>query len=177
MSIAKIEDVNNSASQNDCVFSRTQSAPGILLIDETCTLKERLQCIMQEKKADEEHANAIIERMKLMRKDLNSTLTSCHKTLEVTGAALLEHFKKCPPKKLAAEIKERFEHFDKDKSGFLDRDEVREAMAEMGSRPTDEELEEFYTECDMDGNGLIDLVKMCLRFEIVMGVRSRSHFE
>lgn len=168
---AKIDLLNkNAAKTGDEFISRRASAPGIILSDQTNDLTQRLKAIMDGKAADEENASQIIDRMKSLRGDLQNTLSSCHKTLEVSSACLAEHFRAISTKKLTTEIKERFAHFDKDQSGSLDREEVREAMAEMGTRPTDEELEEFYVQCDLDGNGLIDLVEFENMVRVKLGL-------
>lgn len=56
---------------------------------------------------------------------------------------LWEHFKKIPQDKLQAHIILRFNGYDTDHSGSLDRTEMREAMAEMGRRPSETELDDL----------------------------------
>ena len=41
---------------------------------------------------------------------------------------------------------------------LLSRSELTEAMAELGRRPTDEDMDVFMEEFDLDGSGTIELV-------------------
>ncbi len=44
----------------------------------------------------------------------------------------------------------------------MSRTELVEAMAELGKRPTEEEMDKFMSEFDLDGSGTIELVsKFC----------------
>jgi hypothetical protein len=57
---------------------------------------------------------------------------------------------------LSERIRQSFDNFDTDKSETLDCNELREAMAEMGHRPDDAELETLFAEWDLDNNGTIE---------------------
>mmetsp|Transcript_55361 Transcript_55361/g.129562 ORF Transcript_55361/g.129562 Transcript_55361/m.129562 type:complete len:217 (+) Transcript_55361:71-721(+) len=81
------------------------------------------------------------------------------KTIQHVGGSLENHFKNIPEEKLHEEIEARFKMYDLDKNGTLDREEICEAMAEMGHRPSAEELEEFFTLFDTDKNGTIDMME------------------
>eukprot|EP00961_Rhodomonas_salina_P263095 3555398-Rhodomonas_salina.1 len=79
--------------------------------------------------------------------------------MEFSTTCLSGFFRSISTQKLSREIAERFRHFDKNKNGTLEKEEVREGMAEMGQRPSEEELEDFFKACDTDSNGSIDLVR------------------
>mmetsp|Transcript_13242 Transcript_13242/g.31202 ORF Transcript_13242/g.31202 Transcript_13242/m.31202 type:complete len:196 (-) Transcript_13242:18-605(-) len=56
------------------------------------------------------------------------------------------------------EIMEAFRSFDVDGSGYLDREELIEALTTMGDGPVDEEtVNEWIAEADTDGDGKINL--------------------
>eukprot|EP00961_Rhodomonas_salina_P285912 3863635-Rhodomonas_salina.1 len=128
-------------------ISRTASAPAVNYAHLTPT-ETRLQSNFHDRLSEEEATREIIRHMKAVRADLSSTQESCRKTLETTSCCLKEHFQHIPPKELAQHIALRFTYFDKDKNGFLDRNEVTEAMAEMGQRPSETELEEYFQAID-----------------------------
>ena len=48
-----------------------------------------------------------------------------------------------------------FAMFDKDKSGFIDRSELKTVMESMGQTPSDEQITESLKMMDMDGDGKI----------------------
>ncbi|KAJ2773363.1 hypothetical protein IWQ56_001023 [Coemansia nantahalensis] len=52
--------------------------------------------------------------------------------------------------------REAFSLFDKDGSGTITSDELRELLKSLGHRPSDQELSDMINEVDMDGNGEID---------------------
>ncbi|KAH8686499.1 hypothetical protein BGZ61DRAFT_52921 [Ilyonectria robusta] len=49
-----------------------------------------------------------------------------------------------------------FKVFDKDGSGTISRDEIRQVMLSLGERLTEEEINEMLKVADKDGNGTID---------------------
>eukprot|EP00286_Rhodomonas_abbreviata_P028409 CAMPEP_0181297514 /NCGR_PEP_ID=MMETSP1101-20121128/5281_1 /TAXON_ID=46948 /ORGANISM="Rhodomonas abbreviata, Strain Caron Lab Isolate" /LENGTH=253 /DNA_ID=CAMNT_0023402457 /DNA_START=11 /DNA_END=772 /DNA_ORIENTATION=+ len=104
----------------------------------------------------EETEMKVLERMRRVQKEVKGQLTECHTTLESTGQCLENFFRHLPAKALQSHIDARFEAFDRDQNGILDREEVRAGMAQMGQRPTNEELDDFYKHFDRDGNGGID---------------------
>jgi|TARA_B110001469_G_C9487320_1_gene244022 Ca2+-binding EF-hand superfamily protein len=56
------------------------------------------------------------------------------------------------------ELVEAFQSFDVDGSGYLDREELVEALTTMGDGPVDEEtVNEWIAEADADGDGKINL--------------------
>ena len=81
-------------------------------------------------------------------------------TRKALGGSLQDHFKfllVLGPTELDKEIKSRFDAWDSDKSGSLGREEMRSAMEEMGKKPTEQELDAFLKEVDLDGNGTIGM--------------------
>ena len=55
------------------------------------------------------------------------------------------------------EIRSAFELFDKDKSGSIDVNELRDAMKALGIFSTKDEIKAMMAKVDFDGNGTIDL--------------------
>lgn len=53
-------------------------------------------------------------------------------------------------------IKQAFRLFDKDGNGFISPAEVRQGMASLGERFTEEEIQEMIREADCDGDGQIN---------------------
>ena len=100
---------------------------------------------------------AIIERMRAAQNSCGNFLDQSKKTLEATSSVLWDHFKTIPQDKLQAHIILRFTAYDTDGSGSLDRPEMREAMAEMGRRPSESELDDLMKYADTDGDGTINL--------------------
>lgn len=61
------------------------------------------------------------------------------------------------------EIKEAFDLFDTDQSGFIDGKELKVAMRALGFEPRKEEVQKMIAEVDIDGSGQIhyeDFVKL-----------------
>ena len=54
------------------------------------------------------------------------------------------------------ETREAFKVFDKDGSGTISTDELRQVMKSLGENLTEDEIEEMVREADSDGNGVID---------------------
>lgn len=99
------------------------------------------------------------------------------RTMEATSAVLWDHFKKIPQDKLQAHIILRFNSYDTDHSGSLDRTEMREAMAEMGRRPSETELDDLMAIADKVNGLLFLLAKCCLQACVVLVcIRCRSIF-
>lgn len=46
--------------------------------------------------------------------------------------------------------------FDKDKSGYIDAKEIQTVTTTLGEKLTDEELNEFMREADLDGDGRLN---------------------
>jgi len=79
----------------------------------------------------------ILRHMEEVRAQVSSRIQHVGKSLE-------QHFRSIPVEQLTAEIAKRFKYYDKDGNGTLDRYEIIEAMAEMGSRPSETEVNEFF---------------------------------
>lgn len=56
-------------------------------------------------------------------------------------------------------LKQSFDTFDIDGSGTIEKDEVRQAMAQQGVEMTAEELDELFAQVDADGSGEVDFVR------------------
>lgn len=56
----------------------------------------------------------------------------------------------------AHETRAAFNVFDKDGSGTISADELRQVMKSLGENLTDEEIDEMIREADKDRNGTID---------------------
>jgi calmodulin len=54
------------------------------------------------------------------------------------------------------EIFEAFKVFDKDGNGFISASELRQVMAGLGKKLTDEEVDDIIREVDINGDGQID---------------------
>jgi len=54
-----------------------------------------------------------------------------------------------------AQLREVFDVFDEDKSGFIDRDEMRRLMKKLAQALTEEEISAIMEEVDVDGDGEI----------------------
>lgn len=64
-----------------------------------------------------------------------------------------------------ADLREAFKLFDRNRDGFIDMKELKKVTSMLGTMLTKEELEEFMSEADVDGNGKLDydeFVKMLL---------------
>eukprot|EP00961_Rhodomonas_salina_P247705 3346504-Rhodomonas_salina.3 len=136
---------------------------------------QRLLQVKEEASKQEFFRQESVKRLNLARGDLKNTLDACHKTMEVSAKCLTSYFRNIPTTQLSKEIAERFEHFDKDKNGTLDKEEVREAMAEMGQRPNEGELETFFTACDTDCNGSIDLAEFEAMVRVKLGLEDMKN--
>jgi len=62
---------------------------------------------------------------------------------------------------MKAELKEAFRMFDKECSGFITTLQLREIIAELDSRLTDEDLDGIIEEIDEDGSGTMDFDEFC----------------
>ena len=54
------------------------------------------------------------------------------------------------------DLREAFRIFDKDKSGYIDGKEIILVTGTLGQALSDEELEAFMAEADLDGDGKLD---------------------
>ena len=54
------------------------------------------------------------------------------------------------------EMKVAFEMFDKDKNGYIERDELKQMMTKLGEKLTDREIDEMMKEADTDKDGRVN---------------------
>jgi Ca2+-binding EF-hand superfamily protein len=81
--------------------------------------------------------------------------------LNGNGTLDFEEFVEMMKKKTTEEdakddLREAFRIFDKDKSGFIDGKEIVLVTSTLGQALTDDELEAFIAEADLDGDGKLD---------------------
>lgn len=62
------------------------------------------------------------------------------------------------------ELRETFDHFDRDGNGQIDLDEFRQLLAAMRADTSDAEAELGFSELDRDGNGTIDFDELVAWF-------------
>jgi len=62
---------------------------------------------------------------------------------------------------MKAELKEAFRVYDKDVAGFITTGQLREIIAELDPRLTDEDLDGIIEEIDEDGSGTMDFDEFC----------------
>uniref|UniRef100_A0A6T8PPK7 EF-hand domain-containing protein n=1 Tax=Hemiselmis andersenii TaxID=464988 RepID=A0A6T8PPK7_HEMAN len=100
--------------------------------------------------------NQVIMRARSLKSEIAEVVQLSHSTIEAASGQLADYYKTIPHGELSDRIRMSFNAFDSDKSETLDRNELREALAEMGKRPTEDELNVLFAEWDMDGNGKIE---------------------
>ena len=54
------------------------------------------------------------------------------------------------------ELQEKFKLFDKDGNGFIDRDELKVVMCQLGEKLSEDDIDEMITDADKNGDGMID---------------------
>jgi len=62
---------------------------------------------------------------------------------------------------MKAELKEAFRVYDKDGAGFITTGQLREIIAELDPRLTEEDLDGIIEEIDEDGSGTMDFDEFC----------------
>ena len=99
-------------------------------------------------------------------KNRNSFRTAAKSIVAVATAKGLTPFQKWRNYRTAQEenadlerARRIFEGIDLDRSGELDRNEIRELGVQLGAEMTDEELQSAMNEMDADGNGEVDLAE------------------
>ena len=53
-------------------------------------------------------------------------------------------------------MKMAFTMFDKDKNGYIERDELKQMMSKLGEKLTDGEIDEMMKEADTDNDGRVN---------------------
>lgn len=74
------------------------------------------------------------------------------------------------------ETREAFRVFDKDGSGTISTDELKQVMKSLGENLTDEEIDEMVREADRDGNGVIDCESAFLCLDQASTARGLLHW-
>ena len=63
-------------------------------------------------------------------------------------------------RKISANFEEEmsvaFKMFDKDKNGYIERDELKQMMTKLGEKLTDGEIDEMMKEADTDNDGRVN---------------------
>ena len=59
--------------------------------------------------------------------------------------------------KFEADVRGAFLRFDKDRSGFVTREELKKAMRELGEKLAEDEIDEMMREADINGDSKISL--------------------
>ena len=59
------------------------------------------------------------------------------------------------------EVMEAFRVFDKEGTGFVSAEELREVLTSLGEKLTQEEVEELFKEGNMNSNGMINYFEIC----------------
>mmetsp|Transcript_60692 Transcript_60692/g.149221 ORF Transcript_60692/g.149221 Transcript_60692/m.149221 type:complete len:232 (-) Transcript_60692:59-754(-) len=99
----------------------------------------------------------ILHRARSLKAEIKETLEYSHKVVEVASGHLHDYYKTVPASKLSERIQMTFKTFDRNGNGFMELSELEQALAEMGMRPSADELQKLYKEFDIDGNGDIEL--------------------
>jgi Ca2+-binding EF-hand superfamily protein len=58
-------------------------------------------------------------------------------------------------------LQERFQQFDRDRNGLIDREEFRRLIASLGASLNDRETERAFADLDKDGSGHIEFEEFC----------------
>jgi len=103
------------------------------------------------------HIEAVMRGMADTKCTIKDSVEHSHEILEVCSSILVNYFASIPEDQLSAKIRAKFEQFDIDHSGGLDKQELNDALAEMGRKPSPEELNDLFEIYDADGNGCIEI--------------------
>jgi len=107
------------------------------------------------------HAGDIVGELAILYNRPRAASVVCRKqatVLELHGSVFWAVAKQCPEQwKLV--VRTIFDYFDSDKSGQIDKEEVRLAMRSLGAILSEKELDDFMRRHDSDGNGEIDLLE------------------
>ena len=85
---------------------------------------------------------------------------ACKKNPKDTGTINFDEFLTMMGRKISAnfeeEMKMAFTMFDKDKNGYIERDELKQMMSKLGEKLTDGEVDEMMKEADPDNDGRVN---------------------
>jgi len=90
---------------------------------------------------------------------MQRTLINARAVLKEAGAVFAKLFAGLSAAELRLAIASAFDKFDVDRSGFLDRGELKDAFEMMGLRLSYEEIQVLLNEYDVDGSGKIELAE------------------
>ena len=103
------------------------------------------------------HIEEVMRGMADMKCTVKDSVSHSHEILENCSSILVSYFASIPEDQLSAKIRSKFEEYDLDKSGGLDKQELSDALAELGRKPSPEELNHMIEMFDADGNGTIEI--------------------
>ena len=90
----------------------------------------------------------------------NLTWNNSQKNPKDTGTINFDEFLSMMGRKISAnfeeEMKVAFKMFDKDKNGYIERDELKQMMTKLGEKLTDGEIDEMMKEADTDNDGRVN---------------------
>lgn len=65
------------------------------------------------------------------------------------------------PDELCYEMMEAFNTFDKNGDGFIDREELKVVLTQVGDKMPDDDADDFIKAADLNGDGKIDYIEFC----------------
>ena len=72
------------------------------------------------------------------------------------------------------ELRNSFKIFDKDGSGYIDADELRVVLEQLGDHMTKEEINELIREADLNGDGVIDYEGIYIYYILCLFFKHRN---
>jgi hypothetical protein len=126
----------------------------------------------------------VLQRMASTKEALKVERLRSVDTLESCSGSIRDFYKRIDPRELSKHIKSRFQAWDSDHSGALDKAELTEAMAAMGRRPSAQEVDDLMLKVPLSPSAqhvpwrgrffLHGLAHQCFRVEQKSGVAHRA---
>lgn len=133
-----------------CFQELDKDGSGRLDTTETANLLRLLGCNPTDEEVDALIANFDVDESNSLDYEEYKTLVT--QAIQAAMAEMREGFEKA------------FNEFDKDGSGKLDKEELREALKSKGcNKMTDEEVDELFEDIDTDGDGKLDKNELMTR--------------